>query len=383
MRIAQVIATFPPYHGGMGYVCFHNARELARRGHEITVFTLEHHRLSYERDPEDFRIVRLTTPLLYGDGGMVPGLYFLLKDFEIVHLHYPFFGGAEYVYLSSLLRGQPYFLTYHMDVYGSSFLKKMLIGIYEPLLMKKIIRKAALIGALSFEHLKSSKAASWVDWERVVEMPNGVDIDRFQPREKDPRLVERYGLENKIVVLFVGNFQPFKGLPILIDAISKIKDDRIVALVVGDGYGEKQYRGMVRDKALGDRIIFAGPQAPDRDLPLFYNLGDFLVLPSTHSESFGLVVLEAMASGKPAIVSALPGPSKLINEGIDGLIAKTGDVTDLKEKIEYLSADTVLSRKMGGAARDKVINTCSWEKVGEKLERTLLRLVDGRGKLIK
>jgi glycosyltransferase involved in cell wall biosynthesis len=378
MRIAQVIATFPPYHGGMGYVCFHNARELARRGHEVTVFTLEHHRQSYEGDPGDFRIVRLTTPLLYGDGGMVPRLYFLLKDFEIIHLHYPFFGGAEYVYLSSLLRGQPYFLTYHMDVYGSSFPKKMLIGVYEPLLMKRIIKKAAMIGALSLEHMKSSKAASCVDWGKVVEMPNGVDTDRFQPREKDPHLVKRYGLENKVVVLFVGNFQPFKGLPVLIDAISKIRDDRIVALVVGGGYGERQYRKMVSDKALGDRIIFAGPQAPDQDLPLFYNLGDFLVLPSTHSEAFPLVVLEAMASGKPAIVSALPGPSRLIEEGRDGLIVRVGDSEDLKDKIEYLASERKMCREMGEAGRQKVLERYSWEKIGEHLEKTLRDIAEKR-----
>jgi glycosyltransferase involved in cell wall biosynthesis len=332
MKVAQVIATFPPYHGGMGYVCFHNARELARRGHEVTVFTLEHHRLGYGNDPKDFRIVRLATPLLYGDGGMVPQLYFLLKDFEIIHLHYPFFGGAEYVYLSSLLRGHPYFLTYHMDVYGSSFLKKMLIGVYEPLFMKKIIKKAAMIGALSLEHLKSSKAAPWVDWEDVVEMPNGVDIDRFQPREKDLHLVERYGLENKVVVLFVGNFQPFKGLPLLIDAIAKIRDDRVVALVVGGGYGEKQYKGMVREKGLGDRII-----------------------------------------------SALPGPSRLIEQGRDGLIVRVGDSEDLKNKIEYLASERKMCREMGESGRQKALANYSWEKIGNRLEKTLRDILDKKG----
>lgn len=94
VKVAEVIATFPPHHGGMGYVCFHNSLELARRGHEVTVFTLEHGRLSYDSDPKDFRIVRLPTPLLYGDGGPVPQLYAKLKGFDIVHLHYPFFGGG-------------------------------------------------------------------------------------------------------------------------------------------------------------------------------------------------------------------------------------------------------------------------------------------------
>ena len=93
MKIAEVIATFPPHHGGMGYVCYHNALELARRGHEVTVFTLDHGRQSYDDDPGEFKIVRLRTPMMYGDGGIVPQLFSGLKGFDIIHLHYPFFGG--------------------------------------------------------------------------------------------------------------------------------------------------------------------------------------------------------------------------------------------------------------------------------------------------
>jgi len=152
VKIAQVIATFPPYHGGMGYVCHHNALELARRGHEVTVFTLDHGRLPYDHDPADYRIIRLHTPLRYGDAGMVPQLMWHLKNFDAVHLHYPFYGGAEYVYLASLLRGQRYLLTCHMDVRGNTLLKRLVLGGYEPLLAKRIIRRATAVGALSIEH---------------------------------------------------------------------------------------------------------------------------------------------------------------------------------------------------------------------------------------
>ncbi len=371
MKVAEVISTFPPYHGGMGYVCFHNALELARRGHAVTVFTLEHHRLSYEKDPKDFQIVRLKTPLLYGDGGMVPQLYSQLRDFDVIHLHYPFYGGAEYAYMASLLRGQRYFLTYHMDVYGNTPLKRFMIAIYEPLLMKRIIRKAALIGALSLEHLKSSKAARFIDWDKVVEMPNGVDAGTFRPRQKNAELIERYGLKGKVVILFVGNLQPFKGLHLLIDAVAGIKDDNIVLLVVGGGYSEDAYRRQARLRQIEDRVIFAGPKSPGEDLPDHYNLCDFLVLPSTHSEAFPLVVLEAMASGKPAVVSSLPGPAQLVDVGRDGLVARTGDVDDLKEKIAYLASDGERCRRMGESGRQKVLAGYTWTKIGEHLEKTL------------
>lgn len=375
MKIAEIVAVFPPYPGGMGYVCFHNARELSRRGHEVTVFTLDKGGLSYENDSPFFQIERLKTPLIYGDGGVVPQLYSRLKEFDLIHLHYPFFGGAEYVYLASVLSGKKYFLTYHMDVSGTVFFKTILIDVYTKLLMKSILNKATLIGAVNIPHLQNSRAARLIDWSKVVEIPNGVDADRFSPRDKNNALIRKYGLEDKIVVLFVGNLLPLKGLHLLIDALSLIEDERIVLLVVGGGYSEIEYKKQVIQKGLQQRVIFAGAQSHDGSLPEYYNVCDFLVLPST-SESFGLVVLEAMASGKPAIVSALPGPSQLINDGTDGLLIKTGDREDLKNKIEYLAGNAKICRDMGRAGREKVLAKYSWDRIGAELEKAFISMMD-------
>ncbi len=263
-----------------------------------------------------------------------------------------------------------------MDVYGNTPLKKLIIDAYEPLLMKKIIRRAALIGSPGIEYLKKSKVGRFIPWDKVVAFPHaGVDITSFCPHPKDKNLIQKHSLQGKIVVLFVGNLQPFKGLHILIDAISRIRAENVVLLAVGGGYGEEAYKRQVKEIGLESRVIFAGPKSPDEDLPYYYNLGDFLVLPSTHSESFGLVVLEAMASGKPAIVSSLPGPTQLIADGTDGLVARVGDAEDLKNKIEYLVRERELREMMGSAARKKVIEKYTWEKIGEQLERTLKEIV--------
>jgi len=378
MKIAQVISTFPPYHGGMGYVCLHNAHELAMRGHDVTVFTLDHGRTDYTQDPRDFKIVRLKTPFRFGDGGVVPQLCSRLAAFDIVHLHYPFYGGAEYVYLASILSGRKYFLTYHMDVYGDDLLKRMLINAYELAFMRMIIRGAAGIGALSRQHLQSSKIAHFVDWSKVVEIPNGVDAELFRPREKDPLLLQQHGLRGRFVVLFVGNLQPFKGLHLLIEALARVKSKDIVLLVVGGGYGEEEYKGQVREKGLQDRVIFAGPQSPSGDLPRYYSLGDVLALPSVRSEAFPLVVLEAMASGRPVLVSSLPGPSSLIEEGVDGVVARVGDIDDLRQKMERLAQDPDQCRMMGEAAREKVRKRYNWSEIGGLLERKFEALISFR-----
>jgi glycosyltransferase involved in cell wall biosynthesis len=198
----------------------------------------------------------------------------------------------------------------------------------------------------------------------------GVNIERFSPRPKDNGLVKRHGLEGKVVVLFVGNLQPFKGLDILMDAMSRIKDQSVVLLVVGGGYAEKSYKILVKKLGIENQVIFAGPTSPDEDLPYYYNLADFLVLPSTHSESFGLVVIEAMASGKPAIVSSLPGPSQLIEDGTDGLIVRVGDVEDLKNKVEFLAREKEERNVMGSEARKKIVEQYTWDTIGWQLENS-------------
>lgn len=376
MKIAEVVAVYPPYPGGTGYVCYHNARELAKRGHEVTVFTLDIGQLRHSDNQSEFAIVRLKTPFMFGGAGIVPQLYSMLRVFDVVHLHYPFFGGAEYVYLASLLQGKRYFLTYHQDVRGDSFLKKLFLGLYEQLLLKGIIRRATKLGMLSVEHLKSSKVAAFLDWEKVVEMPNGVDTDIFSPREKDPTLVQRYGLKNKTVILFVGHLLPFKGLHILLDAFSKLKSENVVLIVVGVGSSEHEYKKITAEKGLRDRVIFAGYKTQKDELPAYYNTCDFLILPSIGApESFGMVILEAMASGKPVIVSALPGPSQLVENGVDGLIFAVADPEDLKQKIEYLLQEPDKRRVMGTAARKKVLEQYSWSRIGDRLEKILSGIV--------
>jgi len=263
-----------------------------------------------------------------------------------------------------------------MDVYGNTFAKRILIGAYEPLLMKQIIQRASLVTGPGKEYLKSTKAAGMFDWNKVVEVGyGGVDVNRYSPREKDPDLLLKYGLESKVVALFAGNLQPFKGLHLLIDAVAGVGDPDLALLVVGGGYGEEGYRKQVRERGLEGRVVFAGPQSPDGALPDHFNLADFLVLPSTHSESFGLVILEAMASGKPAIVSALPGPSQLVEEGKDGMIVRIGDVPDLTDKIRTLSREAGTRAKMGARAREKVVRKYRWETIGDTLEAAFLDIM--------
>src|SRR5205814_1893675 len=153
--------------------------------------------------------------------------------------------------------------------------------------------------------------------ERLVELPNGVDVERFRPGLASGELRARYGLARmEQVVLFVGGLDRahyFKGLPVLLRALARLPKD-VALLVVGDGDRREAYARLARAAGLGRRVRFAGSVA-DAELPRHYALADLVVLPSTtRGEAFGLVLLEAMACSRAVVASRLPGVQAVVDD---------------------------------------------------------------------
>ena len=112
MKIAQVVSTYPPYRGGMGSIAHTYTEHLRARGHDVHVYTPRYRAVQYDPD----YIHRVPSPIHVGNAGVVPSLFNRLKGLDIIHLHYPFFGGAEPVIVRKAVRpDQALVLTYHMD----------------------------------------------------------------------------------------------------------------------------------------------------------------------------------------------------------------------------------------------------------------------------
>jgi glycosyltransferase involved in cell wall biosynthesis len=141
------------------------------------------------------------------------------------------------------------------------------------------------------------------------------------------------------------------------------------ALLVGDGDLRSQYELRSRGLGLGDRVRFIG-RISDQDLPDVYRAADFLVLPSeTRGEAFGVVLLEAMASGKPVIASNLPGVRSVVADGIDGLLVRPSDSVALAEALDRMARMSGEARAaMGRAGRRKVEASYEWNQIGDRLE---------------
>lgn len=349
MKIAHVVATFPPRVGGVGTVAYDECRKLAQRGHEVTVFTLWYpDDYKYDPMPVPFKVVRLVPQLRLGDAGRVPPLKNMLDGFDVVHLHYPWYGGAEFVFKAK----QKYVVTYHMDAAPVGIIKKAIQFVYDTLYAKNILSKAEKVVCFDQEQLLHSDFGKIIPAHKIVELPNGIDTDIFCPN--DVGADHNQPLQRELV--FVGNLMPVKGLDVLLKSLAVIvgvggrlpvpSTTSIHLTVIGSGYSESYYKKMVDDLALQNHVTFVG-SVPSRELPQYYRRAWCTIIPS-RAESFSLVALESLACGTPVIVSNIPGARSRVVEGVDGLLVTPGSVDSLVDTITHMINLTTLQRNQVG-----------------------------------
>ncbi len=399
MKIAHVVATFPPHIGGMGQVAFDECKKLAERGHEVTVFTLRYTQIARingedypdfamaqnrgstisskrNRDADSnflFKVVRMRPSIKFGDAGWVPQLFFKLKNFDIVHLHYPWYGGAEWALFAKILREQKYVVTYHMDAAPAGFFKKMVGRIYDGLVAKRILFGAERVIAVDKAHFSASRFGQQLSPDKVVELSNAVDAEIFKPRAVS---LDELGLsewKDKKIILFVGNLLPVKRLDLLLGVVRRLGDD-VRLLVVGGGNEEGRYKNMTTDYGLRTTVRFAGAVNDRGELAKYYSLATVLAVPSD-AESFSLVIVEALASGCPVVASDLPGVRNKVEDGVNGFLFKPGSAENLKEQLEkVLNMPTEERKQMGERGRQKAVEKYDLDRHVEKLEEIYRRV---------
>jgi glycosyltransferase involved in cell wall biosynthesis len=369
MKIAQISATFPPYMAGTGIVCYHSSLELSKLGHEVSVFT------ATQSENQDLSVCGLnvvrTKPLFsVGNAAFTPQLL-KINEFDIVHLHYPYYFGGELVCLLNLLKSQKYVVTYHNDVVGTGFLK-YLFDIHSKTLMNVVLRNASRICAHTMDYAKNSKLNSFLNIEsKIVEIPNGVDPSLFNPSVNGDTVRNKYQLHGKKIILFVralDSAHHHSGLEYLLNSVASIDDKDVVLMIVGEGNLKQHYMEMSKQMKIEDKVLFIG-RVENRLLPSYYAASDIVVLPSTLTENFPLIIIEAMASGKAVVCSNLPGVRSIVDNNVNGLLVNPRDSIDLKYKIETLLENKEMRDMYGKNGRWKVENKYSWEKIGLQLEK--------------
>lgn len=202
-------------------------------------------------------------------------------------------------------------------------------------------------------------------------IPNGIDLKHFSP---DVAPLPEFQ-DGKTNILFVGRIEKRKGLEYLLKAYKLIKpnypDCRLI--VVGPGTRmRKKYESEIVDSEIPD-VIFIG-NVDYNQLPRYYRTADIFCAPATGHESFGIVLLEAMATGKPVIASNISGYASLISNGIDGLLVPPKQEVPLAQAIIDLKKNENLRLQLGEKGRVKSLNY-GWDKISQKVMDCYTRIL--------
>lgn len=385
MRILQVTAFYPPSLGGVQFYVQRLSQSLVGRGHQVEVLTVNtESALSYERCPDGMTIRRCTLDASYRRGLVSIELYRRLmaaKSDDLYHVHVPFPLGVEMTVLASRWNSMPLVATHHGQGIQGDPLYSLTAGSYSVL-----SRAISFRGLDRLVFLTRSYADSlWLPRpvrQQIEIVPTGADISRFSPTQDGSEVREQYGLGPETpLVLFVGSLQVgngYKGVDHLIQAVPTIRGLAPGArvMIVGGGGLLPQLKEQTRQMGLNGTVVFTGAIENAR-LPQYYAASNLFVLPSVPggSENSPLVLFEAMASGKPAVASRLPGVCEIVQDGETGLLVPPAEPDELAAAVARLLNDDGFRSAAGLRAR-AAAERYSWDDCARRMEEIYRELID-------
>lgn len=248
-------------------------------------------------------------------------------------------------------------LTFHGDLKGSYLIKKF-PGIFSFL---KKMNESKVDGLIAVAPLVMNFFKEYKGPKTII--PNGIDIKEFNPNLLKLKKFD----DDKVNILFVGRIEKRKGLIYLLRAykILSKKSNNIRLIVVGEGGLKKECQDWTRKNKL-KRVYFEGERT-GKELPLYYSTCDIFVSPAIFGESFGIVLLEAMASGKPVVGFANRGYKQLMQGKLgEKFLVKPKDYKSLAKKIEILIKGKELRKTMGQWGRSEA-EKYSWSNIANSV----------------
>lgn len=373
MRIGIVSQSYYPRYGGVTEHVHALAAELRKRGHEVTIITS-----FFRRGEKGFTdgVLRIGWNILvpfnraFVDFAIGISLKRKLKqairqlDLDIVHVHCP--TAPTLPIFAVQVSDRPTVGTFH-----STGGRTALQDLFKPLVVGAMSKLDARIAV---SDTARDTAAIYHPGPYDV-IPNGVDVERFHPlvepfpEWRDPAFTN---------ILFVGRLDPRKGVQDLIHAMPEVverTDGRARLLVVGDSYLRPQVTAGV-PSFVREHVHFLG-HVPSADLPRWYATGDIFCSPATGNESFGIVLVEAMAAGRAVACSDIPGYRTVVHPGRDAAVFPPGDVPALARVLSRLVEDPERRGRLAEAGRRRALDF-AWPTVVDRIEAVYRRAAGRR-----
>lgn len=361
MKICIVSDSYYPHPGGVTEHIHHTAVELRKLGHEVNILTADFGDNQGFDSPEILRVGRsILVPVNKSFASLTIGLSLPVQvkkilrtgGFDIVHMHGPL--APTLPILSLMCSNSVNIATFHAATTR--------IRTYEFLspAMMPLFRR--IDGPIAVSEAARETIARYFPGEYRI-IPNGVDTERFSPRV-DP--IPEYD-DGRPNILFVGRFDPRKGLKYLLMAMPSIAEavPDVRLLVVGKGFLESYYRKFL-DPGVTDSVEFVGYVEPEL-LPRYYRTGDVFCSPATGAESFGIILLEAMASGTPLVASNIDGYRQVVDHMEDGFLVPANEPAPLADGIIRVLTDAPLRKEFVRKGLKKAEHF-SWQRVTKTLE---------------
>ena len=358
---------------GSENVAYHLATNMALRGHKISIFTTsinskasieKYENMDIYRHPTNFRIMNrnISFNLL-----LKPAKY----QVDLIHAHLSNspndFGITKYIKRKNI----PLVVTYHGDPERNmgGIIYKIGVFFYAKYVLDKVLSRSDIIISPSKYYIDESRFLGKYR-DKIVVIPNGININNFDIQYSKEQCRGKLGLPiDRNIILFVGSLSPYKGPDVLIRAMPEIikKAPNIKLVFVGEGVMRDELEMLSKKLGVEKNVKFTGFVEEDFK-PLYYRAADVFCLPSVmKSEVFPIVLLEASASGLPAVVSDLDTFKCIIEDGYNGIVTRRSDENNLADAIIYLLENENVREKMGKNAKD--VEEYSWDKIAYETEK--------------
>ena len=379
MKIGLVSPYDWSYPGGVRDHVLHLANELIAMGHDVRILA-----------PASGPKRKLTEKNIYKMGGTTPipingSIARITLDpsislrvrrvlqrehFDVIHVHEPLVPGLSQTvlrYSNTVTVG-----TFHVTSYPGIYSTLNLAYASTYPFLRPLFRRLDGCIAVSTSTLQFVSRYYPGDY-RVI--PNGVNLEHFSPQVTPlPQFMD--GKQN---ILFVGRFEKRKGAKYLLRAIPRIRElfPQTRFIFVGEGRLRRGFQQFVERQGWQD-VIFTG-YVSDKDLPHYFASAHIFCSPATGGESLGIVLLEAMASGKPIVASNISGYATVVSHSVDGLLTTPRNSEELAIAIGHLLGHEQLRQQFSNAGLHKA-REYAWPRVAESIMEFYCELFDDRDK---
>lgn len=363
ISITHISQYFLPYKGGQENRIWQIGKRLSSYGYSINVITSRLPNTSLFEIIDGIKVFRSRTLFKIYNTPIFPiSEVFRRVKTDIIEVHIPNLYTVEKGCYLSKKYNLPLVITFHHEPKGYNNLTKIISRVWKLIFYDNTLNYATKIITPTKRYIHECKYL-WKVKDKVVVIPNGVDLELFRPLNKTKCKNVLHIDENELNILYVGKLEEYKGISYLIRAIGEIsnKNKNIRLTIVGKGK-KRIFQELCRK--LGVKAIFL-EDIPEKELPIIYSSADVFVLPTVTTEGFGIVILEAMACGVPVVATNVGGIPEIVEDGENGLLVPPKSSTALSNAIIYLLENDEVRNKMKRRGLKKV-REYSWDIATKK-----------------